>query len=85
MSSVFIPKPRQIESDFGQLGEAPKARRKVSKRRGGRQSLSNAELVRRSGITNIVFRYSTGSFHALGANGEEIASGKTVNDIISAL
>ena len=49
------------------------------------EPLSYAELVQRSGITNIIFRYSTGTFHALDANGEEVVSGKTVKDIISAL
>ncbi len=85
MSSVSISKPGQVDSDFGQFGDAPNSYRKTGRRREEEQSLPCAELVERSGITNIVFRYSTGSFHALDANGEEIVSGKTVKDIISAL
>lgn len=85
MSSVSISKPGQVDSDFGQFGDAPKPRRKTVKKGRGHKALTCAELAERSGITNIVFRYSTGSFHALDANGAEIVSGRTVEDIISAL
>ena len=85
MSSVLISIPGQVDSDFGQLCEAPSTRRRAGKKGRNRKPLSYAELVQRSGITNIIFRYSTGTFHALDANGEEVVSGKTVKDIISAL
>jgi len=85
MSSVSISIPGQVDSDFGRFGEALKPLRKAAKRGGSRKALTCAELVERSGITNIVFRYSTGTFHALDGNGAEIVSGKTVKDIISAL
>ncbi len=85
MSSVSVSIPGQVDSDFGQFSESPKAHRRAGKKGSGRKPLSCAELVERSGITNIVFRYSTGSFHALDANGAEIVSGRTVKDIISAL
>ena len=85
MSSVLISIPGQVDSDFGQLGEAPKTRRRAATRGRNRKTLSCAELAERSGITSIVFRYSTGTFHALDANGEEVVSGRTVEDIISAL
>ena len=85
MSSVLISRPGQVDKDFRQLGELPKRHGTKARKRRARASLSDAELVQRSGITDIVFRYSTGSFHALDANGNEVASGETVKDIIAAL
>ena len=46
---------------------------------------SYATLIKRYGIANFVFRYSTGSFHALDAEGEELASGVTIKQLLKSL
>ncbi|HMB75915.1 MAG TPA: hypothetical protein VKN76_05920 [Kiloniellaceae bacterium] len=46
---------------------------------------SYATLIKRYGIANFVFRYSTGSFHALDAKGEELASGVTIKQLLKSL
>lgn len=46
---------------------------------------SYATLIKRFGIANFVFRYSTGSFHALNAKGEELASGVTIKQLLKSL
>lgn len=46
---------------------------------------SYGALIKRYGIANFVFRYSTGSFHALNAEGEELASGITIKQLLKSL
>lgn len=46
---------------------------------------SYARLIKQHGIANFVFRYSTGSFHALNAEGEELASGVTIKQLLKSL
>jgi hypothetical protein len=46
---------------------------------------SYAALIKRHGIVNFVFRYSTGSFHAMNADGKELASGETIRQLLKSL
>ena len=46
---------------------------------------SYAALVKRHGIVNFVFRYSTGSFHAINADGKELACGETIRQLLKSL
>ena len=46
---------------------------------------SYAKLIKRHGIVNFVFSYSSGTFHALNASGEELAKGETIRELLESL
>ena len=46
---------------------------------------SYASLIRRHGIAHFIFHYATGAFYALDDDGREVASGKTIREILESL
>jgi hypothetical protein len=50
-----------------------------------RTGLSYAEIIHRHGIFKFVFSYSTSAFHALDADGETLASGETIRELLDSL
>jgi hypothetical protein len=46
---------------------------------------SYAEMIRRHGIVNFVFSYTSGTFHALNKRGEELARGETIRELLDSL
>ena len=85
MSVAQLPSIGPLGSDFRNITEEEKDRLIASASDSRVHGESYAELVKRRGVSNIVFRYSTGSFHALNAAGEELAAGATVKDVLTAL
>ena len=85
MSVAQLPSIGPLGSDFRNITEEEKDRLIASAKDSKVRGESYAELVKRRGVANIVFRYSTGSFHALNAAGEELAAGETVKDVLTAL
>ena len=84
MSVAQLPNIGPLGSDFRNITEEEKDRLTASDN-SKVHGESYAELVKRRGVASIVFRYSTESFHALNAAGEELATGATVKDVLSAL
>ena len=50
-----------------------------------RTGLYNAAIIRRHGIFKIVYSYSTSALHALDADGETLASGETIRELLDSL
>jgi hypothetical protein len=46
---------------------------------------SYANLISRHGIANFIFRYATGFFYALDETGAEVASGRTIREVLDSL
>ena len=44
-----------------------------------------SEVIRRHGIVNFVFSYTSGTFHALNKSGEELARGVTIRELLDSL
>lgn len=73
------------DTDFRSITEEeryPFAKGQNSRQKNGE---SYASLIKRHGITNFIFHYATGAFYALDDKGVEVASGKTIREVLDSL